>query len=258
MVRLRSDLDGSGRPFSPTNLEMDMKLYDIHVATDVISDRAARNNLHQLLIAAGYHDDELKENGLSFDKRTAEHFATCPLIDIHMSRKIGSRKELQVAEKLLDHLMSTAVPPGYWHSECVPDGYDRHINPIRGTWEALPWFCEPLQLNVSAPRHKVWDLHISLREDSVPIPMKRHLIEHGIYFLSRWKQRDGVRSAWSVFTVQGTTPVHHGLEFFDNLIQWLQHSGAPAFDAKLEITTAMQVYRNPKRVPPTVEEIVYL
>lgn len=233
-------------------------MFDIHVATDVVSDLAGRNLLHAQLLDLGFHDDELKENGLTFDAKTAKQFETCPLIDIHMSKKVANREECAHCESLLHKIMSQAVPPGYWHAECVPDSYDRKYIRLAPKFDPLPWFCKPLRLNANADRFKVWDLHVAMAEDEMDETLKRTLIDHGIYFLSRWKTRNNKRKAWAVFTVQGTSGVHEGLDFFDALVKWLEQSGAPDFDAKLEITTKMEVYRNPQRVPPTVETIEYV
>jgi hypothetical protein len=197
-----------------------MKLYDIHVATDVVADRAGRDALHARLVAAGFRDDELKENGLTFDEQTAALYATCPLIDIHMSKKVANRAECLSLEAQIHDLMTAAAPPGYWHSECVPEGYDRKIRRLMPVWNPQPWFCRKLRLNLDLTRHKIWDLHLAMKEDEVPEGMKKHLIDHGIYFLSRWKTREGRREAWAVFTVQGTSGAHEGFQFFDEIVRW--------------------------------------
>ncbi len=231
-------------------------LYDIHVATETAS--AEQEPLHEKLIQLGYFDDDLAERGLIFDSETAKHYASCPLIDIHMSRKITTIEELREAETKLHEVMLAATVAGYWHSEYV--AMDAKIIPEEKEYQDRTFFCKPLQ---SQPRseNKVWDIHMALRENDIPSDLKEKLIAHGLYFLSRWKKNkqnpDAPKERFAVFTVQGISHPQDGKIFYQRLIAWMIEVGAPQFDAKMEITTRMETYRNPKAVPPTITEIHY-
>ncbi len=231
-----------------------MYKYDMHVATETSQ---GRDELHAALLNLGFKDDELAERGLMFDKRTAQYYpSSCPLIDIHMSRKIVDRPELTQVEIEVDRAMEAAQVPGYWHSEYI-DWDVRLVHDADRSFCLRPFFCQSLE---SRPRdaHKVWDLHLCFLEDDLPGQLRDELVNHGLYYLARYKMRQGERKRYAVFTVQGVNDVKtEGYRFVKELVFWLGHVGAPSCDLKMEITTRMQTYCNTSLVPPTIDTILW-
>ena len=226
-----------------------MRLYDIHVATEGNADS---RELHGILAGLGFKDDELVERGLIFDPITAKYYTSCPLIDIHMSLKTADLNELRSFEKELDALLFARSIPGYWHSEFIEA--DEHLE-SDGILYLQPLPFEKLE---SRPREesKKWDIHVAMSEQGLPVGFKQLLIEHGLYFLSRFKGKE-VKERFAVFTVQGVNHVSEGRKFYQLLKEWLVSVGAPTCDIKLEITTAMKTCNSPRAIPPTIERVVW-
>lgn len=225
--------------------------YDMHLATEA----GDSTSLKTALAALGFKDDNLAARGLIFDPETAKQYSACPLIDVHASKKVPTHDELLKLEEEVDELMVMHDMTGYWHSEYVKK--DEHIEP------AGPFSLEPLPFArlESRPREKekVWDIHLAMREDTVPETLKETLIAHGLYYLARLKKTtDGSEARFAVYTVQGVNRAKEGQRFYDELCGWLKRIGAPPCDIKLEITTAMKLYNSPRAVPPTIDHINWI
>ena len=230
-----------------------MKLgYDMHIATEAGN---SSKYFKEKLIDLGFKDDNLAQKGLIFDTETAKYYECCPLIDIHVSKKVPTHPELREIEVEVHKIMNQSGLVGYWHSECIlEDGhYDKSVE-----FELKPL---PFKRLLSQPRddEKVWDIHISFRERSVPESLGKVLIENGIYYLARLKRvPEGGEDRFSVYTVQGVNSLKQGRMFYMRMCEWLQSIGAPSFDIKLELTTAMRLYNKPSTVPPTINNIVWV
>ncbi len=228
-----------------------MKLgYDMHIATE----SGDSEGLKMALAELGFKDDNLAQRGLIFDSETAKHYTTCPLIDVHASKKMDTHPELREIEVEVHKLMNQTESTGYWHSECILA--DDHLDP--STDFALKPL--PFERLVSRPRpeEKVWDIHLAFREKLMPDGLNDALIESGIYYLARLKKvPEGGEERFAVYTVQGVNRLKEGRRFYAEFCDWLKSIGAPPCDIKLELTTAMRLYRDPKAVPPTVDTIVW-
>ncbi len=224
--------------------------YDMHVATEAGNSDLLRRHLDRL----GFKDDNLVTRGLQYDRQTAKHYAACPIIDIHTSKKVATREELEDLEVEIDRAMIEAGVTGYWHSESVPA--DQHLEPM-GEFILHPL---PFQRLTSCPRNslKVWDLHLAVREDSMIKEFKDTLVEHGLYYLSRSKRTAEEEKTFAVFTVQGVNPLKEGWNFYNRLCEWLGRVNAPSCDIKFEHTTAMKLYNSPKTIPPTIDQIIWI
>lgn len=226
--------------------------YDMHVATEM---GPSSKNLRKSLFELGFKDDNLARRGLVFNTETARHYTSCPLIDIHVSKKLPTHLELRETEVQVHRLMSNSNLVGYWHSECILE--DGHYEPKVG-FELRPL---PFRQLISQPRdeEKVWDIHIAFQERFVPKSLGQILIDNGIYYLARIKKApDGREECFSVYTVQGVNNIKQGQMFYTKICEWLQVVGAPSFDIKLELTTTMRLYNSPSAVPPTINKIEWL
>jgi hypothetical protein len=99
-------------------------LFDMHVATDAPSEGLvfAREELREKFEAWGFSHDELVHHGLTFGPRTATAYESCPLIDIHMSKKFSGEHgsiTMKETERKVIEAMTAAGLPGYFHSEFV-------------------------------------------------------------------------------------------------------------------------------------------
>lgn len=225
--------------------------YDIHLATEAGDSELVDARLKEL----EFTDDNLAERGLIFDPETAQHYATCPLIAVHASKKTRDYAVLRDLEHKIDQVMVESGATGYWHSECT-------LEDIR-LESQQPFGLRPLPFArlLSRPRDakKVWDIHLAIQESHLPQTLRDVLIENGIYYLSRWKKgAGGTPERFAVFTVQGINHIQEGRRFYTELGNWLVAIGAPPSTMKLELTTAMQLYNSPSAVPPTVEAISWL
>lgn len=224
--------------------------YDMHLATEVGDSECLKEALRKL----GFSDDNLAQRGLIFDTETAKYYETCPLIDVHVSKKVDTHPELRELELEVDRLMIETGATGYWHSECILA--DEHLESLEG-FALKPL---PFERLVSRPRdrEKVWDIHLSFREKLMPPGLSEAMIESGIYYLARMKRvAEGGEERFAVYTVQGINRLVEGKRFYAELCAWLKSIGAPPCDIKLELTTAMKLYRNPRAVPPTVDTIAW-
>lgn len=220
----------------------------MHIATEAGNSDALRAALTQL----GFKDDNLAARGLIFDPETAQHYTSCPLIDVHASIKIGTHEETLRLEDEIDELMKQNGVTGYWHSEFVEA--DEHIEPLT----KLSIKPLPFSRLSSRPRNekKKWDIHLSFQEDLLLQEFKEMLISHGLYYLARIKNIPQLgEKRFAVFTVQGVNRANEGRRFYSELCTWLREIGAPSCDIKLEITTGMELYNFPRAIPPTVSEI---
>jgi hypothetical protein len=222
--------------------------YDMHIATEAGNSEP----LKKVLSSLGFENDNLVRQGLIFDPETAKHYTSCPLIDIHVSKKIATKKERLQLEVAVDELMIQHDVTGYWHTESI-DG-DEHIEP-QTAFELYPL---PFRRLLSRPRteKKVWDIHLAIRESIMPQALKDSLIGHGLYYLARNKKvPEGGEESFAVYTAQGINPAKEGRLFYIKMCQWLKSIGAPSCDIKFEITTGMEVYKSPRAIPPTVDHI---
>ncbi len=222
--------------------------YDIHIATEAGDSELVGMRLNEL----GFTDDNLAERGLIFDPETAQHYATCPLIVVHASRKTQDYAALRGLEAKVHQIMVESGATGYWHSECTLQ--DARIE------SSQPFSLKPLPFSrlLSRPRdtEKVWDIHLAIQESQLPRGLRDVLIENGIYYLSRWKKgAEETPQKFAVFTVQGINHIQEGRRFYAVLGDWLVSVGAPLATMKLELTTAMRLYNAPSAVPPTIEAI---
>jgi hypothetical protein len=225
--------------------------YDMHIATEA-GDSAA---LKQALSELEFRDDNLAERHLTFDAETGKHYSACPLIDVHVSKKIEARPELRELEIRVNQIMKQTNVTGYWHSEYIMA--DDHIDP------QVPFALKPLPFArlSSRPRseEKVWDIHLAFRESLMPPGLSETLIENGIYYIARLKKvPEGGEDRFAVYTVQGINRTKEGENFYLKFVEWLKAVGVPACDIKLELTTAMEVYNSPRLVPPTIEHIEWI
>lgn len=227
--------------------------YDMHVASEGGDSASLGAGLAKL----GFKDDNLAQQGLTFDEETAKHYKSCPIIDIHASKKVATIEELRELGNRVHQIMVETGAVGYWHGESVAE--DEHIeSPIKA------FRIEPLPFRrlISRPRNKekVWDIHLAIQEALLVKELRDTLIGGGLYYLSRWKQLPGMseRERFAVFTVQGISPATEGQRFYTELCGWLRKVAAPSCDIKLEITTAMKLYLSPKAVPPTIEFIEWV
>ncbi len=225
--------------------------YDIHLATEAGDSEYVEARLKEL----GFTDDNLAERGLIFDPETAQHYTTCPLIVVHVSKKTQDYTTLRHLESDVDRVMVESGATGYWHSECT-------LEDIRlESRQSFLLKSLPFARLTSRPRDtkKVWDIHLAIQEGHLPQALKDVLIENGIYYLSRWKRgASGTRERFAVFTVQGINHIQEGRRFYAELSNWLIAIGAPPSTMKLELTTAMQLYNSPSAVPPTIETVSWL
>ncbi len=234
-----------------------MKAYDIHVATDEclgVDHDGQRKALEEL----GFRDDRLVHQTVLFDKQTARFYQACELIKLHMSRKL-EQAELPAVCAALNRVMIRFKAKGYWHSECVELDKERQTPESPVFHEGIPL---PFHRLCPCPRRadKEWDLHLCYKSSDLSDKLKDALVERGgFYYLERMKFKNGEDAKHSVFTVQG---VHHplggvkeGIRFFHELLAWLHRSGGPQFDIKMEVTSQMQLYREPSRVPPTIKRV---
>ncbi len=224
--------------------------YDMHVATEA----GGGPTLKEALASLGFADDSLAERGLIFDEETARYYTACPLIDIHVSKKVRNHPELRELEIEVDRLLRETGAVGYYHSECVLA--DNRIEPET----AFKLHLLPFERLRSEPRetHKVWDIHLAFRESEMPRGLGEMLIENGVYYLARIKNVPGGRKErFAVYTVQGVSRLTEGKEFYAQLCAWIRSIGAPACDVKLELTTSMLVYGAAKVVPPTIDQIFW-
>lgn len=224
--------------------------YDIHVATESGDSEGLKSGL----AALGFNDDNLAQQGLTFDPETAQFYQSCPLILVHASRKVPERPELREIEVAVHELMVQTGSVGYWHSEFIPA--DDHFEP-ETEFDLKPL---PFERLASRPRseEKIWDIHLSFRERLMPKGLGDMLLQNGIYYLARNKRvPEGGEDRFAVYTVQGVSSFKEGERFYAELCAWLRSVGAPPCDIKLELTTAMRLYGEPQAVPPTVSEIVW-
>jgi len=219
-------------------------LFDLHVATDAGGDST---QLRSELASLGFHDDKLIERGLTFPKGAAALYSACPLIDVHMSMKLG-RQSRRLEEQVVG-LMRDSGCSGYWHSEKTM--WDAVITPAI-PFTLLPPPFKPLSLE-RREQNKRWDLHVSFLNEEMTSELRACLIEAGLYYLLRQKPC-GVAA---VLTVQGVNLVSEGFEFSRRLLWWLVQMGAPRFDFKFEVTVGMGKVNEPQLVPPTIAEVVW-
>ncbi len=224
--------------------------YDMHIATEAGDSASLKKSLAEL----GFKDDNLATRELKYDLETAKYYTSCPLIDVHASKKVADPNELQKLEVKVDQLMEQTDSTGYWHSEKI--WADAHIETkVPFTLRSLPF-----ERLLSRPRNeeKVWDIHVAFLEDLMPIGLSEALVESGIYYMARMKKLpEGGEGKFAVYTVQGINPLDEGKRFYRELCQWLMSIGAPPCDIKLEETTKMKLYNSPKAVPPTVDHIIW-
>lgn len=232
-------------------------LFDMHVATDAPSEGLvfAREELREKFEAWGFSHDELVHHGLTFGPRTATAYESCPLIDIHMSKKFSGEHgsiTMKETERKVIEAMTAAGLPGYFHSEFVVK--DIHVEPVTSGLMLRPFPFAPFDL---ARREvpKVWDFHVAAEHDAVPEALRRLLLQNEVYSLLRRKMREGREKIFEVFTLQGISSREEGQEVFDTFMKWWVESNGPPADAKLEYTTKMQTFHNPRLVPPTVDRI---
>ncbi len=231
-----------------------MKLgYDMHIATED-GDTAT---LKQGLATLGFRDDNLAQMGLVFDEETSKHYTACPLMKVHASKKLPTEThaELRNLEFEVSKLMEDTESVGYWHSECIM--FDDHIEPT-STFKLKPL---PFARLASRPRHqkKVWDIHLAFCESLMPKGLSEALIGNGIYYLARLKKvPEGGEERFAVYTVQGVNRYKEGERFYLELCEWLRSVGVPPCDIKLELTTAMELYKSPRTVPPAVDSIPWI
>lgn len=223
--------------------------YDIHVATD--EGLGDRYQLQQLLDSLGFTDDNLVHRGIVTDQRTAQQYTNCPLIDIHVSRKVENITELKALEESVHGAMEATQVSGYWHSEYVD--FDLSIYASRAVNKPSSFFCDPLELQRDRTKHKKWDIHVCFSAVDLPQSLHTTMIEQGLYYISRRKMRQGKWHEYSIFTLQGVNHPREGRRFCKEMIFWLGKAGAPTFDIKLEFTTRMEKYRNPRAHPPTID-----
>jgi len=226
-------------------------MYDIHVATEGGSAEAVRVGLSTL----GFKDDNLSKQGLTFNSKTAQYYSSCPLIDIHVSRKISVRQELLIIQKQVINLMEKYGAIGYIHSE-----WTREDKTIDNRSEAVVGIKPlPFRTLYAEPRdtQKKWDLHVSVKESELTDNLKSVLLDGGLYYLSRWKGSKGSLEEYAVFTVQGINRVSEGKKLFDQLITWLGDTCACEYSIKLEVTTFMRTFNSPSLIPPTINEIIW-
>ena len=225
--------------------------YDMHIATEAGDSEPLKKALADL----GFKDDNLVRQGLVYDSETAKHYVSCPLIDVHASKKIATIEERLELEAVVDKLMRQFNMTGYWHTESIEE--DEPIEPTsQFTLTPLPF--ERLSSRPRSDR-KVWDIHLAIRESLMPEGLGDILINHGLYYLSRNKKLpDGGEASFAVYTVQGVNQAKEGRKFYRKMRQWLRAIGAPSCDIKLEITTGMEVYNSPQAIPPTVDHIEWV
>lgn len=225
--------------------------YDMHIATEAGDSDGVRAAITEL----GFKDDNLADRRVIYDPETQKHYNSCPAIVVHASKKVKTHPELRDLEIEVDNIMNKTGSTGYWHSECILD--DMRIE------SKNPFALKPLPFArlLSRPRtvRKVWDIHLAVRESLVPVEFRECLIANGIYYLARLKNvPEGGQERFSVFTAQGINRRMEGERFYTELCGWLDAVGAPPCDIKFELTTAMEIYKNPQAVPPTVDHIDWI
>ena len=225
--------------------------YDMHIATEAGDSVAVK----EAITALGFKDDNLADRKLIFDQETAQHYTSCPAIVVHASKKVQDPSELRELEIAVQKIMEKTESTGYWHSECVWE--DKHIE-SRATFAPKPL---PFARLSSRPRaeEKIWDIHLAIRERTLPTGFSELLIENGIYYLARLKRvPDGGEERYAVFTVQGVNRFSEGKRLYAELCEWLEAVGAPQCDIKLELTTAMKPHNSPSAIPPTIDRIEWV
>lgn len=223
-----------------------MKEFDIHIATE-----AEDSVLWKHLIEAGYTDDELTRQKPMFDDKTGQFYLSCPAQVLHMSKKLTDESHARNEVAKLKEIISRTSVPGYYHAEYTV--LDVTVTPKDPMFSILPL---PIEYIESRPRaeNKTWDLHISFDSELLSEEQRNALIDLGLYYISRKKERDGSTRTYDILTMQGTNSTLQGKHLFYVLLNWLIECGGPSFDMKLEVTSHMGRFNNPQLVPPTTNK----
>ncbi|MEZ4104476.1 MAG: hypothetical protein R3B60_04300 [Candidatus Paceibacterota bacterium] len=221
--------------------------YDMHVATENDDGSVVGTALKKI----GFVDDNLVDRRIIMNEDTQRFYTACPLIAVHVSKKVDDIIELRRLESLVDGIMLETNSVGYWHSECILS--DVHITPSRiFKLKYFPFQKLRSKLN---EENKVWDIHISVPRNSISDEIVDFFVENGIYFLARKKSTVNGLEEHAVFTVQGINGIEEGKRLFNSLCDWVRETNFPSCDIKLELTTGMKKYNSPLNIPPTISFI---
>ncbi len=211
--------------------------------------------LEAALLAQGFEDDRLEQQGVAFGPRTSARLSSCALNVVHQSLPKATQERIdEVRTALLPVLADPTRAPGYYHIEKVRDreiasGMTRRISPKKFPVEPL-----------TAERRvtpKVWDLHLSINHEHLDA-VDPIFLEHEFYSIDRTNGVD----RWRVYTVQGINSLLEGEHLFDSLTRWLRESGIRNYWAGFEVTTDMRTFGDtkglPEIVPPTIDSIRFV
>lgn len=234
-----------------------MRERDAHVATQGAGGK--ESVFAKTLEELGFQDDRLSQNRIIIEQE--DLLSSCPIIDIHMSRKFGMETvaEIRDLQTQLDELFaSNPEAIGYWHTETTAE--DLLITPKQEVFNSslkVPFAVTDLQSRQE--QYKSCDCHFAIKRNLVSETFLKMMYQAGLYSISRLKPTgvNGAIEEWVVLTLQFVTKVSEGLKFFKKFTEYYQECGGPPLYAKFEITTNERVYRG-ALTPPTTSFVRYL
>ena len=231
-----------------------MTEFDVHIATQGSGTDAMKRTLK----ARGYTDDALTEHYVDWIKNEGVVGASCPIIDLHMTRKDFTSygafaQEYADLHPLLVMAAEQDGLVGYVHGE-VTLPWDRVRVVPTGPYIATPLPFARFDSRLDKG-NKRWDLHMRVRTADVPAELAERLsfAESGMCCLQRVREGEEV----SVYTIQGVNNVREGRTLLARLGNWATESNLPVA-IKMEVTSFMDRFGDPEIVPPTICDVAYI